>query len=239
MRTKFKTIIAFTIFSVISFAQNTTILNIKDTRDVNDLPNAKKQSIEADFKYRHVLDVPGNGVFSANITISPWADDSGGKNYQLNFNEGGIFYRKALPSNLQWEQWQKLILTNSQGRVGIGTDNPDEILTVNGNIHAKEIKVDLDVPADYVFQKYYTGNSILKPSYNFKTLEEVEYFIKKNHHLPEIPSSIEIKDNGLKVGEMNNLLLQKIEELTIYLIEQNKVNKKLEDRIRELEKSKN
>src|SRR5690606_37013801 len=89
-------------------------------------------------------------------------------------------------------------------------------------IHAEEIKVDLAVPADYVFQKYFTGFSDLKPDYEMFSLKEVESFIKENHHLPNVPSAEEIQENGLHLGEMNNLLLQKVEELTLYIIEQNK-----------------
>jgi hypothetical protein len=114
------------------------------------------------------------------------------------------------------------------GNVGIGTKNPDEKLTVKGKIHAKEVKVDLNIPADYVFQKYYTGTSSLKDNYKLPTLEYVETFTKKNHHLPEVPSAKEIQKNGLHLKQMTNLLLQKIEELTLYTIEQEKKLKKQE-----------
>ncbi|MGU9940224.1 tail fiber protein [Empedobacter brevis] len=128
--------------------------------------------------------------------------------------------------------------TNNNGFIGIGTENPDEKLTVKGKIHAEEIIVDLAVPADYVFQKYFTGKSELKADYEFPKLEEVEKFVKENNHLPGIPSAKEIQEKGLKVGEMNNLLLQKIEELTLLLIEQNKKMAQQEERINELETKK-
>jgi hypothetical protein len=108
------------------------------------------------------------------------------------------------------------------GNVGIGSTNPDSKLTVKGKIHAEEVKIDLAVPADYVFEKYYLGKSSLKPDYTLLTLSEVEKFTKENHHLPNVPSAKEIKKNGLLLGEMSNVLLQKIEELTLYVIEQNK-----------------
>jgi hypothetical protein len=98
------------------------------------------------------------------------------------------------------------------GNVGIGTQNPDQKLTVKGKIHAEEIIVDLAVPADYVF----------KPNYKLMPLHQVEQFVKKNSHLPEIPSASEITKNGLSMGEMQNKLLQKVEELTLYAIQQNK-----------------
>ncbi len=121
------------------------------------------------------------------------------------------------------------------GNVGIGTLNPDEKLTVKGKIHAEEVKVDLQIPADYVFQKYYTGTSTLKSNYQIPTLKEVEQFTKENHHLPDMPSAKEIQENGLQLGEIANLLLQKIEELTLYTIEQKKLIENQEKRIQELE----
>jgi len=106
------------------------------------------------------------------------------------------------------------------GNVGIGTINPDQKLTVKGKIHAEEVIIDLAVPADYVF----------KSTYNLMPLNEVEQYVKTNSHLPEIPSASEITKNGLNMGEMQNKLLQKVEELTLYLIEQQK-------RIEQLEKN--
>ncbi|WP_291070452.1 hypothetical protein [Empedobacter sp. UBA5039] len=223
----------------ILYAQNSTKLVIKDTRSINEAPNNKNAGIEADFKFRTAIGVPGSGSYSTNLTISPWtsADNSGGENHQLNFNQGGIFYRKALPLATEWGAWQQLILANSNGNVGIGTNNPDAKLTVKGNIHTNEVKVDLAVPADYVFQKYYSGSSTLNPSYQFRTLNEIKSFTEQHHHLPDLPSAKEIQENGLKLGEMNNLLLQKIEELTLHLIEQNSKIDQLTQEINKLKQN--
>jgi hypothetical protein len=117
--------------------------------------------------------------------------------------------------------WGDIMVFNGLN-VGIGTLNPDSKLTVKGKIHAEEVKVDLNVPADYVFQKYFDGYSEINPKYNMLTLVEIESFIKVNKHLPEIPSAKEIQQEGLYLGEMTNLLLQKIEELTLYTIDQEK-----------------
>lgn len=117
------------------------------------------------------------------------------------------------------------------GNVGIGTTNPDQKLTVKGKIHSEEVIVDLLVPADYVFEKYYTGKSNLKADYQLPTLAEVENYTKENHHLPNVPSAETIKEKGLQLGEMSNILLQKIEELTLYVIEQNKKIKVLEQKL--------
>jgi hypothetical protein len=125
---------------------------------------------------------------------------------------------------------------NYDKNVGIGTTKPDSKLTVKGKIHAEEVKVDLAVLADYVFEKYYLGQSSLKPDYTLLTLSEVEKFTQANHHLPNVPSAKEIKENGLLLGEMSNVLLQKIEELTLYSIEQKKTIDKQASAIERLEK---
>ncbi len=97
------------------------------------------------------------------------------------------------------------------GNVGIGTASPDSKLTVKGKIHAEEVKVDLSVPGpDYVF----------KEGYDLKSLEEVKNYIKEHGHLPNIASAKEMQANGIKLGEMNMKLLEKIEELTLYVLEQ-------------------
>jgi len=132
------------------------------------------------------------------------------------------------------------------GNVGIGTVSPDQKLTVNGTIHSKEVIVDTNIAPDYVFQKYYTGKSELKSDYRMPTLTEIEDFTRKNNHLPNVPSAKEMQENGILVGEMSNVLLQKVEELTLYIIEQQKElerlkkenstqSKKIEDMERENE----
>lgn len=128
-----------------------------------------------------------------------------------------------------------MMVIRNDGKVGIGTQNPDAQLTVKGNIHAEEVKVDLLVPADYVFQKYYDGYSTLNPDYDLLTLQDIESYIKQNHRLPGVPSAQETHENGLLLGEMSNLLLEKIEELTLYIIEQHKRIEALESRIHKTE----
>ena len=99
------------------------------------------------------------------------------------------------------------------GNVGIGTINPGLWkLAVNGNIKTKEIKVTLDGWSDFVFEK----------EYNLASLKEVESHIREKGHLKDIPSAKEVEKNGIYLGEMNSKLLQKIEELTLYTIQQEK-----------------
>ncbi len=113
------------------------------------------------------------------------------------------------------------------GYVGIGTTSPDANykLSVNGKIRAKEIKVETGW-SDFVF----------KPDYKLRTLGEVESYIKENGHLPEIPSEQEVLADGVELGNISSKLLQKIEELTLYMIEQNKEMEKLKKDNEELKK---
>ena len=116
------------------------------------------------------------------------------------------------------------ILTNSN--VGIGsnnfTDGTDTYrLSVKGAVRADRVRV-YTTWADYVFNK----------NYHLPSLEDVEQHIKDNGHLKDIPSAKEVEANGIELGEMNKLLLQKIEELTLYMIETNKEIIKLKSQIK-------
>lgn len=131
-------------------------------------------------------------------------------------------------------------LTYNLGNVGIGITNPANKLDVNGTIHSKEVKVDLLNWPDFVFKK----------EYQLPTLEEVEKHIAEKGHLENIPSEEEAIKNGVLLGDMNAKLLQKIEELTLYMIDVNKKvnilqvnndklieeNKLLSKKIKDLEK---
>ena len=122
---------------------------------------------------------------------------------------------------------------NGNGNVGVGTINPDAKLTVKGDIHAQEVKVNLNgaVAPDYVFND----------SYNLPSFDQVERFIMKHNHLPDIPSASEMEENGFELKDMNLKLLKKIEELTLYILqlkneneEQDKVIKELISRIEKI-----
>lgn len=116
---------------------------------------------------------------------------------------------------------------SGKGNVGIGTrDQQGYKLAVKGNIHAQEVKVDMDGWADYVF----------KSDYELFPLSDLKAYIDKNQHLPEMPSEKEIVDKGLSLGEMNKLLTKKVEELTLYLIEKDKQMKIQDDRLLGIEK---
>lgn len=113
-------------------------------------------------------------------------------------------------------------ISEKNGKIGIGTNTPDEMLTVKGKIHTQEVLVDLNgaVAPDYVFERYYNGYSTLQSKYRMLDLKSLEVYLKENHHLPEIPSAAKLEEEGLELKKMNLLLLQKIEELTLYTLEQ-------------------
>jgi len=94
----------------------------------------------------------------------------------------------------------------------------DRQVRIDGTLHVKEVKIETDVWSDDVFD----------PGYQLSPLKEVEAYIKENRHLPEVPAAGEVIEKGIDVGEMNVILLKKVEELTLHLIE-------MEKRIRELE----
>jgi hypothetical protein len=105
-----------------------------------------------------------------------------------------------------------------KGNVGIGTSSPNQKLTVNGTIYGKEVKVDLNVPGpDYVFEK----------DYKLPSLDKIKSYIDQHKHLPEVPSAKEMEVNGINLSEMNMILLKKVEELTLMMIELNKMNKEM------------
>lgn len=108
---------------------------------------------------------------------------------------------------------------NNDGYVGIGTSSPTHKLDVRGTIRANEVIVNIPSGADFVFS----------PDYSLKPLSEIRDYIAENQHLPEIPSAEEMEAGGVSISELQIQLLQKIEELTLYILQQ-------EQRINEVEK---
>jgi len=173
-----------------------------------------------------------DGLSLINVQNSSVVSGSGSgiRFYTLNNGGGGSWWSNIAikgDSKLHFnmELKEDAMIVDQQGNIGIGTTIPDQKLTVKGKIHAEEVIVDLNVPvADYVF----------KPTYKLMPLHEVEQFVKTNSHLPEIPSATEITKNGLSMGEMQNKLLQKVEELTLYMIGQQKTIDRQQAQIKEL-----
>lgn len=124
------------------------------------------------------------------------------------------------------------------GNIGIGTENPTQKLDVNGNIRgnhlyangtvfANEVKVEATKWSDFVFDK----------EYKLLPLEDVKAHIEEHKHLPDVPSEKQVLEEGINVAEMQAKLLQKIEELTLYVIQQDAKNKALEQEMKELKAS--
>lgn len=119
---------------------------------------------------------------------------------------------------------QNILLAPNGGNIGIGTYSPTYKLDVCGTIRAQEIKVELVSGCDFVF----------KEDYKLMNLNNLEKFIKTNKHLPEVASEKEMAENGVNMKEFQMKLLQKIEELTLYTIEQNKKINSLEKVVKKL-----
>lgn len=130
-------------------------------------------------------------------------------------------------------------LNEVNGKVGIGTSTPDELLTVKGTIHTQEVKVDLEgaVAPDYVFDAYFNGSSRLLPDYKLMPLENLKDFLEKEGHLPGIPSANTLAEDGMNLKEMNLLLLLKVEELTLYTLEQQKELDALKNELEKLRRT--
>lgn len=165
------------------------------------------------------LDVNGNLKITGDLKMS-------GSDSYIRTNGTGTGYTGI------WDQKNSRVLlytSERDGNVGIGTTNTKGFkLGVNGKVAATEVKVTTYSNwADFVFEN----------DYNLPTLKEVENHIIENGHLRDIPSAKEVEKNGFFLGEMNAKLLQKIEELTLYTIEQEKKLKSQEIKINALEKS--
>ncbi|MHC0446345.1 hypothetical protein ACWA1F_13125 [Flavobacterium sp. 3-218] len=156
----------------------------------------------------HTLSGPGN---SGAIQIKTNIDYAGSNNryLRLGWRDNNALFSPALS-------------INEDLNVGIGTVNPQNKLDVKGTIHSQEVKVDMENWSDFVFKK----------EYNLPTLDQVEKHIEEKGHLENIPSEEEVLKNGINLGEMDTKLLQKIEELTLYSIQQ---NKKIEEQSKEIE----
>ncbi len=113
------------------------------------------------------------------------------------------------------------------GNLGVGIEDPSNALEVNGTIRTKEVIVEATGWPDYVFSG----------SYNLPSLIEVEKFIQTNKHLPGVPSQKEVTEKGQSLGETQQILLKKIEELTLYMIDLKKENDSLKEQVNELNKN--
>nr|WP_199157666.1 hypothetical protein [Pedobacter sp. ASV2] len=180
------------------------------------------------------IEISNNAVYWSNYTFS--ATD---RAELSSYYQGWTYAEGEMPAETtnQITVVGQPVSTSIEGNLGIGISNPAERLAVNGNIRAKEVKVEATGWPDYVFKK----------DYPLLSLEATEKHIKEKGYLPGMPSAKEVELNGLELGEMNKRLLQKVEELTLHLIAEkrysnqaiNKLNAKLSEqniRLKSLER---
>jgi len=140
-----------------------------------------------------------------------WGIEYYNPDHNGDFTKGGLnFFQVYKDATHQGSNYN--IFIRNDGHVGIGTPTPQSELAVNGKVTAKEFEATLDGWPDYVFNT----------DYNLRSIPELENYIQINKHLPEIPSEQEVKEQGVKLGEMNALLVKKVEELTLYIIKMQK-----------------
>ncbi|WP_299158426.1 cell wall anchor protein [uncultured Tenacibaculum sp.] len=283
------------------FSQTSDRVKVLDTRNTNEIPYYYNNEVKFEFKKRDIINSPGLGAYSGLFTFAPWSDNSGGLKHQLNFNTGGIFYRRG-SIGTGWNNWYELLTKDADGsisnkapiRITTNSDSPLSFINTDNSSQyiqfiqsgSRKVYVGLDTHNNFVITKENGGNIALRGAkvgigtvsiptdymlaiagktiteevkvqiranwpdfvfnkdYQLPTLKEVEKHIKEKGHLKNIPSAKEVKDNdGIELGEMNRKLLQKIEELTLYTIQQQKElqqqkekNSTLEARLLKLEK---
>lgn len=188
----------------------------------SDLPWKLKTCIYNGKKYM-ALDVPYSPAYhNGGFRFEGWNNSSGESLKCVNYTINGQSVNQNILSNIQdfnsnITETQGVQQMNVLGSVNVGTEtaNPDYLLQVKGKIRAQEIKVETANWPDYVFQK----------AYKLPSLKEVSTYIKKNSHLPAMPPEAEVAREGIDLGEMNKLLVKKVEELTLYLIEKDQRDK--------------
>ncbi|WP_343321590.1 hypothetical protein [Sphingobacterium multivorum] len=153
-----------------------------------------------------------NGIWARGYRIS----NHNNSEYFIHFGAMGTFNNGISKQNYgyigkDWNQTYMVFLPN--GNIGIGTMDPQDKLAVKGKIRAEEIKVTTSAAdwPDYVF----------KADYNLRSLAETERYINEHGHLPDVPKAEEAETEGVSLGQMNKILLKKIEEMTLQLIQLN------------------
>jgi len=151
------------------------------------------------------------------------ADGESGTSERWNLNidsEGRLtFNANSLSGGKTW-----MVIDDESGNVGIGTTDPQATLDVNGDIKIKDWS--LSVP-DYVFDQ----------GYELKSLSELRTYIETHKHLPDIPSAQKVSEAGVHLGEFCMALLKKIEELSLYVLQQDEIIQMQSARLTRLEQS--
>ncbi|MBN9297728.1 MAG: hypothetical protein J0I41_11980 [Filimonas sp.] len=181
------------------------------------------------------LAVEGSAIFKPKPGERVYIGDPGTGKTSLNLSVTAETNGYAVLESVEsaGSSYGKLVINPFGGNVGVGTLYPTEKLSVDGNIRSRKVIVTQTGWSDYVFDL----------SYKLPSLDSVAAFVQENKHLPEVPSAATVIKEGLDVGEMQKLLLQKIEELTLYVIGLKKNDDKLQEENinlkKEIEKLKN
>jgi hypothetical protein len=191
-----------------------------------------------------MLDVNGQSTFRNNVTANfgvtnrttQMRDDG----FYISRTSDGLYVSKIIADNsmhyhtrsnhMFYNDGNLAMVIYEGAKVGIGTSQVNDAnykLFVETGIRTRKIKVDQQSWPDYVFHG----------TYNLRPLSEVESFIKKYQHLPDVPSAAQVTAEGIDLGDNQAVLLKKIEELTLYLIEQKKEIENLKKEVSGLKKS--
>lgn len=154
------------------------------------------------------------GVWAENVSNPAYTGGSGSKL---------VFMTKQLGVGTQHN-----MTFDETGNLSIGTSNSKGYkLAVDGTVGARKVKVSQESWADFVFE----------PGYRLPSLPELERYVREHKHLPGIPSAQEVSENGIDIGEMNKVLLQKVEEQALYIIDLNKKLEALAEQVKQLQTS--
>jgi hypothetical protein len=202
------------------------------------------------------LDVTGTAQFRNGVRFTGLTNDNTQNNILAIDGNGNVFFRSASTLGGAGSAWgltgntavnptttflgttdgstvafrtnnlERMRIDGATGNVGIGESSPQSLLAVKGTITSQKVVVTQIGWADYVFQ----------PDYQLRSLKEVEEYIKRNGHLPELPTAEDINKTGDDLGASQVALLKKIEELTLYIIEQNKREKEQKEQLQSMQK---
>jgi hypothetical protein len=161
------------------------------------------------------IEIANDGTYWSSYSFS--AQDHHG---DIAHYENWAYYEGSMPVGTS-----NITTVQEYNHINIGKPEAPATLTVAGDIRAREVRVDINAGADFVFES----------DYSLLSLEELEQFITTNKHLPDIAPANEMEQNGIDMGEMQIKLLQKIEELTLYIIEQNKRMQEQDKKMQKLE----